>query len=91
MQMGNVKVIKIKKRFNLRTTAALALTSLLSAASFNASADVILHAFNWKYEDVEQRAQEIAQLCKPDLPEEFSDMPHEPESHPAIPRRFDPS
>ena len=53
---------KNKRRFNLNLKAVLALTSVLSAVSFNSSADVILHAFNWKYEDVEQRAQEIAQL-----------------------------
>lgn len=36
----------------------LAALSLLAAAP--ASADVLLHAFNWKYDDVAARAQEIA-------------------------------
>ncbi|WP_241651810.1 hypothetical protein [Pseudoalteromonas phenolica] len=35
---------------------------LLGAVSFQSSADVILHAFNWRYDDVASKAQEIAEL-----------------------------
>lgn len=40
--------------------AGVATSALLLASS--ASADVILHAFNWEYDDVAARAQEIANL-----------------------------
>ena len=35
---------------------------VLGAVSFQSSADVILHAFNWRYDDVANKAQEIAEL-----------------------------
>jgi alpha-amylase len=41
-----------------RLRATLAALSLIATAP--ASADVLLHAFNWKYDDVAARAQEIA-------------------------------
>lgn len=43
-----------------QVSTALGLMAALSASQ--ASADVILHAFNWKYDDVATRAQEIADL-----------------------------
>lgn len=43
---------------------ALAFSAIASATLFSASAsaDVILHAFNWTYDDVASKAQEIANL-----------------------------
>ncbi|WP_133405970.1 alpha-amylase family protein [Parashewanella tropica] len=44
-------------------TNLLAVTLLLSSsASFMTQADTILHAFNWKYSEVKEKAQEITQL-----------------------------
>ena len=50
------------ERIKTCSPRALAASLLLSTLSFQSSADVILHAFNWQYDDVAARAQEIADL-----------------------------
>ena len=46
----------------LMTGVLLVVTSIMSVVSFSTKADVILHAFNWRYDDVAQKAEEIANL-----------------------------
>jgi hypothetical protein len=46
----------------LAVLPGLAALGALSAASAPAQADVILHAFNWRYDTVEARAAEIQSL-----------------------------
>jgi len=50
------------ERIKTRSSSLLAASLLMSTLSFQSSADVILHAFNWQYDDVTARAQEIADL-----------------------------
>lgn len=47
---------------NNRTALKAAIASLAITFSANSLADAILHAFNWRYDDVAEKAQEIASL-----------------------------
>ena len=47
---------------NKRKSVNAALTALTITFSTNAFADAILHAFNWRYDEVTEKAQEIASL-----------------------------
>ncbi|HCG88200.1 MAG TPA: alpha-amylase, partial [Alteromonas macleodii] len=49
--------MKMKKH-----AAGVLIGAALSTLSYQSYADVILHAFNWTYDDVAAKAQEIADL-----------------------------
>lgn len=46
----------------LRRISLSLIAVILSSVALTASADVILHAFNWRYDEVRSKAQEIANL-----------------------------
>jgi len=50
------------KRFLSKSVRLLVLSQLVFLCSWSVQADVILHAFNWSYNDVKNRAQEIKNL-----------------------------